>query len=672
MKINEYKARYLRFAVLVVISVMVWIFGFQHPVFAAYIDTAHGNTSAGVNRSGHTDCPEGTVCPTGDCTHCHDAFNPNVCGIEQTMLFAGLDSPDFCMQCHTNSDSQQVGGMSGAPAGIPSVFSKTYRHNVTGYSGLHKFSPKEETRVYLSANKHVECDDCHNPHGAANNLHNELATNAGLHLAAVTNETAGGPLKGAFGVEPAAWGSSNWSGVSSWPVTSTTATKEYQICFKCHSDYNTSFSSWGGSGPQSWTNAALEFSSKNNSYHPAVQALPDTDPGNDCCSGRLPAPFTSLLIGDSGLATQAVDFSLTIDPAAGNGKTWQPGQWANWGIRVGTLTRSGSYTFNQVGKINSNTATSLSISWQGLTGLASGTDKYDVVYSIEYYAGMGAKAGVRITDTSKNFHQYLPSLVGYWVVICNGPGSSQKIATGRVVQSQPTWFEVEEWIAWQAPTGVPIGGVPPDASSKVGYYFSATGKTMMCSDCHSNNEISGTTAQGPHGSTVKWMLKGRNRAWPTLQASENGTGTGTLRKIGNTATPNHRSVKDGNPDGNGLFCLNCHSTVSFSKNKYGVQDNTNVHISHAAGWPDGPECVRCHIMVPHGAKLSRLIGDQNGTMPSRYAFNNDLSNMWVTKFWKCDDPAGYDNTPGRGNDWCSVLCHGQEYHHPSDGNGDDW
>ncbi|MEW6378758.1 MAG: hypothetical protein AB1611_04005 [bacterium] len=668
MKITESQGRYVRLAVFIIIVLVAGIPAFPQAGMAGYPDTSHGDTAFGVNRAGHIECPEGTGCLTGDCTHCHDTFDGGICGVNQRMLFTDLDDPDFCMKCHTTSGSQQAGGMSGAPASIPAVFGKTYRHNVTGYSGLHRYSPKEETRAYLSANKHVECNDCHNPHAADSGLHNELASNAGLHLASGTNEIASsGPLKGAFGIEPAVWGSSNWSGVS-WPVTLTGATREYQICFKCHSDYNTSFSSWGGSGTQAWTNVALEFNPSNGSYHPVVQALPDTDPASMCCSDRLPAPFTSLLIGDSGLSAQAGDFTLAIDPAAGNGKTWTANQWTNWGVRVGTLTTGGNLYYNQVGKIVSNTSTSLTISWQDMTGLTFINYKYDVVYSIEYYAGKGTKAGIRITDTAKNFHQYLPSLVGYKVVICSSPGSSQKIAIGQVVQSQPTWFEVAQWTAWQAPTGVPVGGVPADGT--IGYYFSATGKTLMCSDCHSNNEISGTSAQGPHGSTVKWMLKGRNRAWPTLSASENGTGTGTLRKIGNTAAPNHRSVKDGNPDGNGLFCLNCHSTVSFSKNKYGVQDGTNIHLIHAAGWPDGPECVRCHILVPHGGKLSRLIGDRS-TMPSRYAFNNDLSNMWITKFSKCDDPAGYNDPPGGGDLFCSVLCHGVA-NHVSGVNGEDW
>jgi hypothetical protein len=323
------------------------------------------------------------------------------------------------------------------------------------------------------------------------------------------------------------------------------------------------------------------------------------------------------------------------------------------------MTRDGNTSLNQVGRITDNTTTSLTVSWQSIIGLSTATFDYDVVYSIEYYAGKGARSGNTVSDTTKNYYSYLPSLNGYVVVITDTSGNN--VAEGTVTSDTSTSFTVGSWTVVKG-TSVPSG--------TVGYYFSATGHAMMCSDCHSNDEISSAAAQGPHGSAVKWMLKGRNKAWPTLSKGDNGQGTGTLRKLGMYNLTTHRAIMDGNPNGNGLFCLNCHSIVSFSKNKYGVQDASNVHIPHAANWPQGPECVRCHIMVPHGGKLSRLIGDRDDAMPARYAFNNDLTNMWVTKYWKtADDPAGYVN----GNDYCSVHCHGTcPYHHPCDLNGDDW
>ena len=680
-------------ALLVVVIPLAWVLSCGTLAKADYSTTAHGNGTSGVKRLG-VDCPLGTDCPPGDCTHCHDTFDPNICGINYKMLFfSPLDGSggdeDFCMKCHTDSGSAQVGGMSGAPGDMAGIFADVfaatdYGHNVLGYSDVHRFSPNEEDRIYLSANKHVECNDCHNPHTAEAGLHNEYAANGGFHLAARTNEIDpadpgypdAGPIKGAYGAPPTSWQSwSRWSmswnsGGANWPATSSTATKEYEICFKCHSNYNTNFSSWGGADEAAWTNLALEFNPHKQSYHPVVQALPEIDPGYEWDpvweeetdnegSNQLPPAFSSVLIGDSGLATGGADFWVNDST-----KSWTTNQWQNWGLRPGRLTGAGDYRYTYIGRITGNSATQLNVTWSHILGL--GYDSNDTVYSVEYYAGFGTKSGTTVTDgaSGKDFTLYLPSLKGYKVVIFdNMSGGNQNFAEGIITSNTATSFAVSSWTAWDNSPGVPSGGVP--GNSTVNYYISAAGQTMMCSDCHSNDEISDAAAQGPHGSSVKWMLKGRNKAWPTLAASENGTGTGTLRKIGKrTSPPNNRSLYDGTD--NGLFCLNCHSTASFSKNKWGVDDEGNVHIIHS--WWAGPGCVECHIMVPHGGAMSRLMANTGTNMPARYAFDNNLANNPMTYFKKefdashtgrAGDPAAYIGDSGTGPNCSSdtVACH---------------
>jgi hypothetical protein len=602
-----------------------------------YYLNAHGNGTYGVKRTG-------VSYPKGECLHCHDVTKTRAS--HKVPLFADLDDPDFCMECHTDTGSVQEGGISGGPGNIETVFGKTYRHDVTAYSGIHKFSPENETRAYLSANKHVECNDCHNPHDSERGLH---ASNE-VHIAARTNLISdSGPLNGALGIEPT-WSASNWGGTSSWPSTSSTATKEYQICFKCHSNYNTNYASWGGTDTASWTNVALEFNPKNQSYHPVVQSLPEIDPGyvywdpgysDSYGSNRLPPAFTSLLIGDSGLKTGGTGTSIQD-----NTKGWSTDEWAGWGIRFGTRDwQQSDESHDYVRTIVSNNSNTLTLD----TGSLDLASNY-TTYSIEYYAGRGAtKSESTVTDASKDFNRYLPSLVGYTVVILEDCTSIFNptvdwVAKGTVVSGTATSFTVDSWTA--------LYGTPPD-NATIAYYFSATGKAMMCSDCHSNDTISSSAATGPHGSSEKWMLKGRNRAWPSTSASENGTGTGTLFTVhyGSSA---RRTVNDGTPDG--LFCLNCHSTVSFSKDAAGLQTPSNLHLLHNV------PCVNCHVMVPHGSKRSRLIGDRSD-MAARYAFNNDLSNMYITYYQKnfdsnhtgrTGDPAAY--TPA--TNFCS--CH---YYH---------
>ena len=111
------------------------------------------------------------------------------------------------------------------------------------------------------ANRHAECTDCHHPHRAIKNrLFNADSTvpdSAGTHKHTIIagdtaphSNLASGSLRGITGVEPTY--SSNEFGITpssftvkrgdsgvavSTVITSTYLTREYQICFKCHSNY---------------------------------------------------------------------------------------------------------------------------------------------------------------------------------------------------------------------------------------------------------------------------------------------------------------------------------------------------------------------------------------------------------------------------------------------------
>jgi hypothetical protein len=75
----------------------------------------------------------------------------------------------------------------------PEVDSPSWgRHDVAAYRGVHRPNPAEETPAYLGANKHVECEDCHNPHVAGKTAH-VLGTNA------IATDS---PLAGVSGAEP--------------------------------------------------------------------------------------------------------------------------------------------------------------------------------------------------------------------------------------------------------------------------------------------------------------------------------------------------------------------------------------------------------------------------------------------------------------------------------------
>jgi predicted CxxxxCH...CXXCH cytochrome family protein len=124
-------------------------------------------------------------------------------------------------------------------------------------------------------------------------------------------------------------------------------------------------------------------------------------------------------------------------------------------------------------------------------------------------------------------------------------------------------------------------------------------QTMTCSDCH-NADAASPAAQGPHGSAVPFMLTGTNRAWPYTAV---GT-TGTVRTISSGETSLGTA--------NGLFCRNCHPQQNNTASNWIHRTASGQHgTSTTVG-----ACVACHIRVPHGGKVSRLIVTTNA--PARY------------------------------------------------------
>ncbi|MEI7728130.1 MAG: cytochrome c3 family protein [Verrucomicrobiota bacterium] len=156
--------------------------------------------------------------------------------------------------------------------------------------------------------------------------------------------------------------------------------------------------------------------------------------------------------------------------------------------------------------------------------------------------------------------------------------------------------------------GLQIQAMKPPWTNNVGQ------QTMMCSDCH-NTDGATTAAQGPHGSATQFMLRGPG-IWP------------------NTTTFTSS------------WCANCHNDrTSFSGH--------GNHQGAVAG------CYSCHIVIPHGGKVSRLIATTS--MPARYAFSNNLSYVNITQFRK----SSY-SYPESG--YCKTTCS----HHSGGSGNETW
>ena len=194
---------------------------------------------------------------------------------------------NLCFVCHngdaTASDGYGVmpydSGMSSASRAVMNYFtSSTYangatvkRHDVVSHSGIHT---ADESRTYTSANKHVECEDCHNPHALGN-----ATTGSATRALGSNGISSGSPIAGTLGItytstteKNTTWDPTNTTARTApgtFGASATTASKEYEICLRCHSSANTSVWSWG----TVWTDVALEFNTGNSSYHPVFGGL---------------------------------------------------------------------------------------------------------------------------------------------------------------------------------------------------------------------------------------------------------------------------------------------------------------------------------------------------------------------------------------------------------------
>jgi len=226
-----------------------------------------------------------------------------------SILTASLTSTEetLCFKCHDGDTSDGKDGYGVTPnvtdsmtirsGDVRDLFFKpnVYTHGVddTVWDGVHT----SDEVLFSGSNKHVECEDCHNPHAAGVTVKGDTVNGVSLYGGTDGNVIGSdSPLLGVLGADvqdppnpPNGWPSA-WSEPS--VDTALTATREYQICFKCHSDYNEAYNpgtgsagmnstfSWNDSGTdgtvEEWTNVALEFNPNNPSYHPVVAPL-----GND-------------------------------------------------------------------------------------------------------------------------------------------------------------------------------------------------------------------------------------------------------------------------------------------------------------------------------------------------------------------------------------------------------
>lgn len=143
----------------------------------------HQNT--GWQASAHNTLAPGCM----NCHYTHNAPQP------ARLLHAQNEEDNCYVNCHDSNGPPSLN--------VKSLFDLNHRHRLNiAPAGTH-----DEKEALPAQTLHVECVDCHNPH---------RANNTGIPLSNPPN--INGPL----------------AGVKIGPLASDIATKEYEICFKCH------------------------------------------------------------------------------------------------------------------------------------------------------------------------------------------------------------------------------------------------------------------------------------------------------------------------------------------------------------------------------------------------------------------------------------------------------
>jgi len=197
----------------------------------------------GNGRNPWPNTPYGNV-TDNSCLNCHNSHG--AAGKER--LLNDTREEDVCFVCHNGNVADDVKSV---------ILSKISTHNVRAQQGIH-----DPTENIMSAARHVECVDCHNPH-------------------AVSGQDAAAPLvKGAL---------KNVPGVTISGGRVANAVYEFQVCLKCHGEDAYFVQPPARRMFPGTTNLRAAFQPTNASYHPVAAQGKNTTGNHTLMPRFMPA-----------------------------------------------------------------------------------------------------------------------------------------------------------------------------------------------------------------------------------------------------------------------------------------------------------------------------------------------------------------------------------------------
>ncbi len=203
------------------------------------------NQSDAVHRTGGARFPTETAAvAAAGCMNCHAPHSAP----GQPHLLKGATEENTCLtSCHRDAPYNSV----------YDEFQLLYRHPVDQTQGVHSAA---EGVAVTTANKHVECVDCHNPHQTG--AQGVPLGSSSPYLAPATIAPDGsGALRGVPGIDKNG-------------ATVDEALFEYEVCFRCHAGSSADqFASFGQRPDRVFADfdEIQRFDAGNPSYHPVTE-----------------------------------------------------------------------------------------------------------------------------------------------------------------------------------------------------------------------------------------------------------------------------------------------------------------------------------------------------------------------------------------------------------------